>query len=68
MWRQTAEILAKFQTEVRQDEENAAAKALKKARYEQPYVFKCKGNEAKAAFNSKVNKTLAQAEDNIVQT
>ena len=39
---------AKFQAEVRQGQEDAAAKALKRARYDRPYVFKRKGYEAQA--------------------
>ena len=56
------EKLAQFRSEVRLGQEEAAAKALKRARYEKPYSFKRKGNEAQALFNSKLDETLAQAE------
>ena len=56
---------AKFQAEVRQGQEDAAAKALKRARYDRPYAFKQKGNEAQVAFNAKVDQAWAQAEDDI---
>ena len=54
--------LAQFQEEVRQGQEEAAAKALKRARYERPYAFKKRGNEEQAAFNAKVDEALAEAE------
>ena len=56
------EKFAQFRSEVRLGQEEAAAKALKRARYEKPYSFKKKGNEAQALFNSKLDETLAQAE------
>ena len=56
------EQLAQFQAEMREGQEEAAAKALKRARYEKPYSFKKKGNEAQALFNAKLDETLAQAE------
>ena len=42
--------LARFQAEVRQGQEDAAAKAMKRARYEQLYIFIRKGNEARATL------------------
>ena len=56
------EKFARFQSEVRQGQEEAATKALKRARFEKPYSFRRKGNEAQALFNAKVDETLAQAE------
>ena len=56
------EKFAQFRSEVRLGQEEAAAKALKRARYEKPYSFKKKGNEAQALFNSKLDETLSQAQ------
>ena len=55
----TEEKIAQFQSEVRLSQEEAAAKVLKRVWYEKPYSYKKKGNEAKALFNSKLDKTLA---------
>ena len=49
------EQIAQFQAEMRQGQEEAAVKALKRARYEKPYSFKKKGNEAQALFNAKLD-------------
>ena len=57
-----------FYAEVRQGQKGAVPKALKKARYDQSDVFKLKSNKTQAAFNSKVDQTLAQAEDDIAPT
>ena len=46
------EKFSEFQVEVRQGQEEAAVKALKRARYEKPYTFKRKGNEEQATFNA----------------
>ena len=45
---------AKFQDEIKQGQEDAAAKALKRVRREKPYAYKRKGNEEQASFNEKV--------------
>ena len=58
--------MAKFLAEVCQGQEDAAAKAMmKRAHYNWPYMSEHKGNEAQAAFNAMVDKTLAQGEDDI---
>ena len=57
--------LAKFEEEVRQGQEDAAAKAPKRAKYEKPYAFKKRGNEEQASFNAKVDESLAQAESDL---
>ncbi len=56
------ERFTKFQTEVRQGQENIAAKVLKRVRHVKPYTFKRKGNEEQAGFNATVDETLAEAE------
>ena len=61
------EKLGEFRTEVRQGQEEAAAKALKCARYEKPYAFKRKGNEEQAEFNAKVDETAAEAEAELME-
>ena len=61
------EKLGEFRTEVRQGQEEAAAKALKRARYEKPYAFKRKGNEEQAEFNAKVDETAAEAEAELME-
>ena len=60
--------LVEFKTEVRQGQEDAAARALKQARYEKPYSFKRKGNEEQASFNLKVDESLAEAEAELAET
>ena len=59
--------LVKFKTEVWQGQEDPAARALKRARYEKPYSFKQKGNEEQASFNSKVDESLAKAEAELAE-
>ena len=53
---------AEFRAEVRQGQEDAAAKAVKKVRHEKPYSFKRKGNEEQAGFNEKVEDAIAEAQ------
>ena len=38
---------------------------MKRALYNWPYMFEHKGNEAQAAFNAKVDETMAQGENDI---
>ena len=59
------EKFVRFQAEVRQGQEEAAAKALKRAKYEKPYTYRQKGNEAQAIFNAKVDEALAQTESDL---
>ena len=54
--------LNNFREEIRQYQEEAATKALKRARHEKPYQFKRKGNEEQAAFNAQVDEALAEAQ------
>ena len=56
------ERFAEFRAEIRLEQEDAAAKALKRARYEKPYEYKRKGNQEQAAFNAKVDEAVAEAE------
>jgi hypothetical protein len=56
------ERFEEFRTEVRQGQEDAAAKALKRAKYEKPYTYKRKGNEEQATFNAKLDEKIAEAE------
>ena len=57
--------MPQFQEEVRQGQEEAAAKALKRAKYEWPYSFKKQGNKEQATFNAIVDEALAEAESNL---
>ena len=61
------EKFSEFQIEVRQGQEEAAAKALKRARYEKPYTFTRKGNEEQATFNAKLDATVADAESELTE-
>ena len=54
--------LTDFREEMRQFQEEAATKALKRARHEKPYQFKRKGNEEQATFNAQVDEALAEAQ------
>ena len=56
------ERFAEFRAEIRLGQEDTAAKALKRARYEKPYEYKRKGNQEQAAFNAKVDEAVAEAE------
>ena len=54
--------LADFKAQVCQSQEEAAAKAVKRSKAaEKPYVFKKKGNEAQAKFNSEVEDSVNDA-------
>ena len=53
---------AEFRDEVRQGQEEAATKALKRAKFEKPYTYRRKGNEEQAVFNSRLDETVAEAE------
>ena len=59
------ERFAEFRAEIRLGQEDAAAKALKLARYEKPYEYKRKSNQDQAAFNAKVDEAVAEAEHQI---
>ena len=54
------ERFAEFRAEIRLEQEDAAARALKRARYEKPYEYKRKGNQEQAAFNAKVDEAVAR--------
>ena len=49
------ERFAEFRAEIRLGQEDAAAKALKRAGYEKPYEYQRKSNHDQAAFNAKVD-------------
>ena len=53
---------AEIRDEVRQGQEEAATKALKRAKFEKPYTYRRKGNEEQAVFNSRLDETVAEAE------
>ncbi len=53
---------AEFRAEVRLGQEEAAAKALKRVRYDKPYTYKKKGNEEQATFNARVDEALAETQ------
>ena len=52
--------LCEFRAEVRQGQEEAAIKALKRVRHEKPYEFRRKGNEEQATFNSRVDEAMTE--------
>ena len=54
--------LSAFKEEVRQDQEDAATKALKRARHKKPYQFCRKGNKEQASFNADVEEALSKAQ------
>ena len=54
--------LAEFRAEIRQGQEDAAAKALKRVWFDKPYVFKTRSNKEQASFRAKVDEALVQAE------
>ena len=47
--------LSNFKAEVRQEQEEAATKALKRARSKKPYSYRRKGNKEQALFNESAN-------------
>ena len=54
--------LAEFRAEVKQGQEDAAAKALKRVRHDKPYSFRRKGNEEQSSFNEKVEEVVLEAQ------
>ena len=54
--------LTNFREEMKLGQEEAATKALKRARHEKPFQFKRKGNEEQAAFNARVDQALTEAQ------
>ena len=54
--------LAEFRAEVKQGQEDAAAKALKRVRHDKPYSFRRKGNEEQSSFNEKVEEMVLEAQ------
>ena len=57
--------LVLFKEEIWQEQEEAASRALKRERYDKPYVFKKRNNEEQANFNAKVDEALAHAESEL---
>ena len=55
------EKFAEFYAEIRLGQEDAAANALKRSRYEKPHEYKRKGNKQQAAFNAKLDEAVAKA-------
>jgi len=53
---------AEFCVEVRQGQEDAATKVVKKVRHERPYNFKRKGNGEQAGFNEKLEDVVTEAQ------
>jgi hypothetical protein len=51
-----------FRHQMKQAQEEVAAKALKRACYKKLYAFKKKENEEQVAFNAKVNGTVTEVE------
>ena len=54
--------LSLFKDEIRQSQDEVASKALKKVKLDKPFVFKRKGNEEQATFNSKVESAVTEAQ------
>ena len=54
-----------FRAELRVGQEEAAAKALKKAQLEKTYRYRRKGNEEQAGFNARVEESLLEAQAEI---
>ena len=54
--------LSAFKDEVHQGQEEAATKAIKRARFEKPYQYKKKGKEEQASFNACVDEALAEVQ------
>ena len=55
------EKFAEFYAEIRLGQEDAAANALERSRYEKPHEYKHKGNKQQAAFNAKLDEAVAEA-------
>ena len=51
-----------FRAEMKQGQEDAAAKGLKRVRHNKPHTFRRKGNEEQANFNEKVEEVFAEAQ------
>ena len=54
--------LTEFRQEVKEGQEGAAAKALKRVQLENPYTYRRKENEDQVKFNSKVQEVLQEAD------
>ena len=57
--------LDQFKAKVRMGQEEAAAKALKRARLEKPYTYHRIGNKEQASFNIKVEESLLEAQADV---
>ena len=56
---------ADFKVEMKKNQEESAAKAVKRARVEKAYTFHKKGNEEQSLFNSQLDKCLAETESEL---
>ena len=56
---------AHFKEEMKKNQEESAAKAVKRARIEKPYTFRKKGNEEQSLFNSQLDECLAEMESEL---
>ena len=56
---------ADFKVEMKKNQEESAAKAVKRARVEKPYTFRKKGNEEQSLFNSQLDECLAETESEL---
>ena len=57
--------LAGFKADVRQAQEDAAAKAVTRAQLEKPYHYKKKAHEEQARFNDQVSACIREAQGSI---
>ena len=58
--------LAEFKADIRQAQDDAAAKAVNRVRHEKPYTYRKKVHEEQARFNSKVVESIQEAQDTLV--
>ena len=55
--------LADFRSDMKETQEEAAAKAASRVRREKPYEYKKKAHEEQATFNEKVRESVREAQD-----
>ncbi len=54
--------LGMVKAEIQWSQDETAAKAVKRAQHEKPYVFRKKGNEEQAGFNSHISENIAETD------
>ena len=59
---------ADFRSEVRKSQEDAAAKALKRVKHEKAYTWRKKGHEEQFSFNSRVDETISEAQEELASS